>query len=58
MTKRRKSEFDLSEFAILKVPLEQYNVLKPLADGMKIHWSEVARRILRLWISNDGKVVE
>lgn len=52
MTKRRKSAFDLTDFAILKVPKNIYNKLVEQA-GDKSHWSEIARNILQWWIEND-----
>jgi len=52
---KRKSDFDLTAFATLKVPKTQYLELKQIADGMQLHWSEVARRILRAWIKGENK---
>ena len=58
MTRRRKSAYDLSEYAILKVPKSIYDKLVEQA-GEKHHWSEIARNILNWWIENDSeKVVE
>ena len=61
MTRRRKSAFDLSDFAHLKVPRTIYDKLVEQA-GDKSHWSEIARNILNWWIENDQddpeKVVE
>jgi len=52
---KRKSDFDLTVFATLKVPKAQYLELKKIGDGMQLHWSEVARRILRAWIKDEKK---
>ena len=54
---KRKSKFDLSEFAHCKIPLDQYNALKKIADNTNIHWSELARMILAWWINTGKKVV-
>jgi len=48
--KKRKSKFDLSEVAILKVPKSQYAQLKKLTDNTNIHWSECARMVLDWWL--------
>jgi len=53
--KKRKSKFDLSDFAILKVPKDQYNALSKIADNTNIHWSEVGRMILDWWIKTGQK---
>jgi len=51
---KRKSKFDLSEFAHMKVSKDQYNALKEIADNTNIHWSELGRMVLDWWIK-QGK---
>ena len=44
---KRKSEFDLSTYAPVKIPTELYGPLVKEAIPLKIHWSELVRLILR-----------
>jgi len=39
----RKSKYDLTRPAMLKIPAEMYYVLKRIAEPKGVHWSEVAR---------------
>ncbi len=57
MIRRRKSVFDLSDFAYLKVPRPIYNKLVEIA-GKKLHWSEVAREILNWWVNDESPTKE
>ena len=52
----RKSKYDLSAPAILKVPSTVYFILKKEAIKQNIHWSELARDFLVAQIKQ--KVVE
>jgi len=45
-TTTRKSKYDLSGFAILKVPSTVYFILKKKAIEQNIEWSELARDYL------------
>ena len=57
--KKRKSKFDLSECAFLKVSKAQYEELSKLTDNTNLHWSEYARLILQKYISTGlGRVGE
>lgn len=42
----RKSKYDLSSPAMLKVPSSMYYILKRIAKRKNIHWSEVARDLI------------
>ena len=52
---KRKSKFDLSSPAFLKVPKSQYTELKKITDNTNIHWSELSRLILDWWIKTGQK---
>ena len=52
--KKRKSKFELSEFAVLKVPKSQHAELTKTTDNTNLHWSELARMILDDWIKKGG----
>ena len=43
---KRKSQYDLTNHAILKVPKVLYDELVKDAEKENIHWSEKARQIL------------
>ena len=43
---KRKSEYDLSDYALLKVPRALYDLLLNDAEEERIHWSEKARNVL------------
>ena len=51
----RKSKYDLSNPAMLKVPSAMYYIIKKVADRKKIHWSEVARDMLTSKIKELNK---
>jgi len=55
--KTRKSKYDLSEYAILKVPKSQYQQITQISDNTNLHWSELARRILDWWLRQPEKKV-
>ena len=42
----RKSKYELTGSAMLKVPSEIYYILKNRAEPQNIHWSELARDYL------------
>lgn len=42
----RKSKYDLTNPAMLKVPSAMYYILKKKAEKENIHWSELARDYL------------
>ena len=56
--KKRKSNFDLSNPAIVKMPEAHYNHLTAFTKDTNIHWSEVVRMIVQKWIVNDGRILE
>ena len=43
---KRKSKYDLTSPAMLKVPSTMYYILERLARTKNIHWSELARDFL------------
>jgi len=47
----RKSSYDLSEIAYLKVPKSIYEKYVKIAEKRDMHWSELARKMLDGWIS-------
>lgn len=51
----RKSKYDLSRPAMLKVPSAMYYILKDIADKKKTHWSELARDYLTQQIKKVGE---
>ena len=51
----RKSKYDLSDFATLKVPSNIYYILKRKAQPMGIHWSELARDFI---VAEIKRVIE
>ena len=52
---RRKSRFDLSDVAYLKVPKNLYLKIKEITPDNK-HWSEIARNILETWLEEKGLI--
>jgi len=55
-TTTRKSKYELSDYAHLKVPRGFYDILCRQAEPKNIHWSELARDYLAIQIKK--KVVE
>jgi len=56
--RKRRSTFDLSDYAHCKIPKSQYSALKEFTDNTNIHWAEVVRMIVQKWIVNDGRILE
>jgi len=52
----RKSSYDLSEPAYLKVPKSMYGKYVRVAKQENIHWSELARNVLEAWIIDNNFV--
>ena len=55
--RKRRSKFDLSDYAHCKIPKSQYSTLKEFTDNTNIHWAEMVRMILDKWIKT-GAILE
>ena len=52
--RKRRSKFELSDYAHCKIPKSQYSALKEFTDNTNIHWAECARMILDRWIKTGA----